>query len=344
MPEKFGEIASQVMAKSSVDLGLSPEKAFMMGVHVTIAGRELNISTAMYKDLLRSEKNSMKLLDADINTTDSTLEGILVEHIWGKGARIERENNAAGEFVREVLVKPDGTKIDTGSADNLVKMEFSDIDINSKSYGKLDGNPKEVTIRQMLNRTHWMLQDAQQYWWYGREWEKYLANYPKEQMESAPKGLAAAGRMWGAYKSEFEQVARTMQEPLILGAMLQPNEVYKINDAIATNVREQIIARAEKDPRWNADAAWRAEQGDLAEKTGKLFVKVMSNRMKVKADSDTFEFTLDTISREEMRLVGNNIDTTNFEAVWEITKQRFIDLGMKEVDIPDDRLARQQSN
>lgn len=332
MPEKFGEISSQVMAKSNVDLGLSPDKAFLMGAQITVGdGQKMNVSTAMFKDVLRSEKNSMKLLDADINTTDSTLEGIFIEHVWGKGAK----------------VSSDGSKIELSNGqsvlmDSKVKMEFFDIDVKhvGRGYGEPDGKSREVTVRQMLNRTHWMLQDAQQFWWYGREWEKYLANYPKEQMESAPKGLAAAGRMWGAYKSEFEQIARTMEDVGILGAMLQPNEVYKINDAIAMNVREQMIARAEKDERWNRDPAWRDKQGELADKTGKFFAKVMGNRMVLEADSDKYEFLVDTVSREEMRLIGNNIDTNNFDEVWKVTRERFLDLGMSESDIPDARLAK----
>ncbi len=330
MPEKFGEIAAQVMAKPSIDLGLSPEMSFMMGTQVTLVnGEKLNVSTAMFKDLLRSEKNSMKLLDANINTTDSTLENIFIEHVWGKGAKISED--------KKKIILPGGGEV---LMDSKVKMEFFDIDVRSKNFGKPNGKPIEVTVRQMLNRTHWMLQDAQQYWWYGREWEKYLANYSKEQMESSPKGLAAAGRMWGAYKSEFEQVSRTMHDVAMLGAMLQPNEVYKINDAIKMNVRERIINAAEKDPRWESDPGWRRDKADLAEKTGELFVKLMSNRVEMSADSDSFEFILDTISREEMRLIGNEIDVNNFTEVWQITRERFIDLGMSELDIPDERLAK----
>lgn len=326
--EKFGEVMAQVLTKGNLDYAFSPSNVFMLGTQIQMGDKKFNINTAMYKDLLRSEEASMRLLNADVNSTDSTLRGILVEHMFGKGAKLDSTGF--------MLTVPGQEPIDIRKIN--VKMRFHNInqtDINN--YKKLMDEPKDVNLFQMFERTHWMLKDAQQFWWYGREWEKHLVNYPKNKMRNAPKKIASMGRMLGGYNGEFEKMDRSMVDLALLGTMLQPAEVYKLPTTVGTNVRDILLEMYKEKGLFGTTQDGVTYDLARAEAVGNLMVKLVSDRVTL----DGEEFTVDVLPLEAARLVGNNIDTKNMGTdFYNLIRGRYLAMNMEGKDIPSQEQMR----
>lgn len=332
-PEKFGEFQARVGDKSVQDYLTGPDNIFMMAARVDFGdGKVEQLSTARMLSALRSEKYAYKLLGARVNSTDSTLDLILLQELFGPEARINVDERGM-QFLSYVK---DGKQMSwyLDDKEKMVTLSFSEIDVRKKGeYGKWRKNGIQMTLRQMMDRNHWMSQDALQVWWYSRAWEGYLRHYPRHLMENAPKSLAAVGAMLLSYQANFENVARPMMDIAELGTQLGPLEVYKSADMVGRRINDVLLRQYKKDPKWEADRMWQLKQKERAQKVAALFARNMVNRKTVVIGDKDFTFDIDILSREQLRLVGNKIDPDNVSEVGKILIERMRS-QINEEDVP----------
>ena len=351
-PEEFYGVQGKVFNKSNLDLFFGPN-AFMSGNVIKLPdGREFVYSTKTFMAALRSERNILRIMRADPNTMDSTLQNIMLEEMFGEGAHITPKKIDG----KDVLFLSVEGKRDVALSDIKVDVSFANVDKTGftgwrdpiKFHGKKNrvitdeaGRPLQFSLEEMMNRNQWILRNGVNFMWYSETWMDTLKSYQPSIMGNAPKALLTAASAIADYKASFENVAPPFLDLVQkLGDMLGPMERYKSADMIARNVADRLTDEMMKGG-WLSSEEDRKNKRKEYEAVGELIERIFVR--KTKAPMNGTEVTLKnrTRSREMTRFAFNDFTETS-DDVAKIVRKRLLDLGMYKADIPD--LATLKSN
>ena len=318
-PEDFYSIQGKLMNKSSVDI-LFGEHALMTANLVDfgeiVNGKEELFSSKRVLSMLRSEKYQMMILNSEPNTIDSTLRAIMIEEMFGEGARIEFRTVDGEDHKKGFLVLADGTshRMDT----TMVKMRFADMAQTGFEGWKKKGH--EVTLEEMFDRNQWVLRNGLQYMWFSGMWMDTLKSYPAGQMKNAPKSLATIGAAMVAYQANFENICPVFLEAsAVLGDLLGSLERYKLPDIVGRTIRDALIKELSKK---GLSESERAALLDRYTKLGELFTKKFSRISKKRIADKEYTIRNGVVSREMARLTNNNLSEMSSEIA--TTVQQFM--------------------
>lgn len=327
-PEDFYGVQGKVFAKGNTDLFFGPN-AFMSGNVVEMSdGKKMVISTKSFLAALRSERNILRILRADPNTMDSTLQNILLEEIYGEGTKLGVEDvNGKDEMIVNFA---DGSK--KFMKDIKIKMSFANVDLRGYKGWK-EPWPEEFDLEEMLNTNQWILRNSVNFMWYSEMWMDTMKSYQPSIMANAPKALLTAASAIADYKASFENVAPPFLDVVQkIGDMLGPMERYKAADmmgmSVANSLTEELIGT-------DGDEMARKGKRERYEKVGKLFEKIFVRKTKAMLNGTEVDLNNRVRSREMTRYAFNNFAENSGETIG-IVKKRLIDLGLFPGDIPSD--------
>lgn len=326
-PEDFYSVQGKIFAKGNTDLFFG-QNAFMSGNIVELPdGKKKVISTKSFVAALRSERNILKIMKADPNTTDSTLQNIMLEELYGEGTRLGVVNGADGKDAMTITFADGTVKL---MSEIKVKMQFAEIDKRGfKGWRK--PLEEEINLEEMLNKNQWILRNGLNFMWYSEMWMDTLKSYQPSIMGNTPKALLTAASAIADYKASFELVAPPFLDLVQkIGDMLGPMERYKAADMVAKNVADRLT-----DELIGGDGSEddRQRKRKHYESVGKLFEKIFVRKTKASLNGSEVELNNRIRSREMTRHAFNNYSEDS-DIVSEIVRKRLIDLGMFPGDVP----------
>ncbi len=278
-PEAYRQVFEKVWGAGNLDHVFNPSFANAEAMSVTINGQRKNISTAVFYQLLQQTENSNRLLNAPVNSTDSTMFGELVVYLYGKGTTIE----GLGNMSTAIIKAADGSILfDAGRGD---KFNIQYFDLVNKSLQA--GTEKSISLATMLDQVTWMERYAINFWSYSGEAGNHYRHYPKEDMENANKWLFAQNQMFEGYGGHFGKYDPPFWEIAKLSHMLREIRSYKDSSLI----KGATVDTLEKG----------GMSGSRAAKFAEVFTGKLTKKMKI--DEKTFKVGLLTL--EEARLIGN---------------------------------------
>ena len=328
-PEDFYGVQGKVFAKGNTDLFFGPN-AFMSGNVVEMPdGKKMVISTKSFVAALRSERNILRILRAEPNTMDSTLQNILLEEMFGEGTKLGVVDGPNGEDLMTVTFADGTTKL---MSEIKIKMQFAEV--GKRGYkGWRPALDEEIDLEKMLNRNQWMLRNGLNFMWYSEMWMDTMKSYQKDVMGNAPKALVTAASAIADYKASFENVAPPFLDLVQkIGDMLGPMERYKAADMVGKNVADRLTDALIAG---DGDEAGRKDKRERYEKVGKLFEKIFVRKTKASLNGTQVDLNNRIRSREMARYAFNDFAETGAETVG-IVRKRLIDLGMFPADVPSE--------
>ena len=323
-PENVLEIMPKVWGTSNVDhvFGGKFANAGAMSIELEDGTRKTWSPAVMYQEL-QSTRASMKLLNAEVNKGDGAAYGIVLEYLFGKGARME------GDLVVDV------------SGNELMKLSdklfVTDFEFSSEglAQGKLQNGTREaVSIHEILEQSVWMNRRADKFWMYSGEVSEHIAQYPKEQLENTSKWVAAAFRMGHAYSSHFGKITGAYEQIAKSNHMLSELRVYKAGSIVKKTIQDNLMFQ-------EIETVLGASLVDKKKAT--LFAKVLTERLGKKIalgggkymEEGGKSITVGMRSREEARLYGNNFKTVQESWSSGLGVDWLVAHGITEEIIPD---------
>lgn len=291
-PEQYREVFTKVWNQGNLDHVLSPRYANAQAINVEykVDGKKVKktVSTAVFYQLLQETKNSTKLLDAPINSADTTMWGVLTEHLFGDGAKLEYRGGH-----NAVVLDKNGKIIFDASKGDAFLVGYFDL-VSKKELP--EGSKEKLDMVTLLDQITWMERYAVNFWQYSGEAGKHVRHYPKEDMENASKWILAGDQMYEGYGGHFGKYAPPYHEIAKVGHMLREIRSYKDSSVITGSIIETLVN--DKDHPWPEERA-------------KTFAKLLTAKLTHTTTIDEKEFKLGLLSVEEARLVGkyNNNST-----------------------------------
>lgn len=330
-PEDFYSVQGKIFAKSNTDMFFG-NNAFMSGNMVTLEdGREFVFSTKTFLAALRSERNQIRIMRAAPNTMDSTLQNIMLEEMYGKGAHIHLGADPEGGTKRALYLALPGQAEGEYRLlkDISMGVKFANLDIGGFNGWKKEGY--EMNLEEVLNKNQWMLRNSTQFMWYSEMWMDTFKSYQPALMANGPKALLTAASAVADYKAQFELIAPpyldVMQQ---IGDVLGPMERYKAADMIGRNIADELTA---SEDRRRMSESERHAAREMDEKIGDLVKRAYVRQTKVLVNGKYETVNNRIRTREMVRHVFNDYNELDDE-VAEIVRGRLIDLGIYEKDIP----------
>lgn len=263
-----------------------------------------SLSVAAFYQMLQRKDVANRVITAPINGNDGMILDLWAEHVWGDGAKLDKEKMvvtlANGRVIRDINV----------------------------SYFSMDNDPKADTknkeymsVKDFLDQSMWMAHYAEKMWWYSGEWEAFARDFPGERLPQANKRLLAIGSAFRDYGIEYGKFDVGYVELAKAGVLLQDFRTYKAGDVIVANMRHMLYDT--KDERGLSIAT--AKEGETL---GKGIFKALSSRATI---SEHYNPLSSLRPVEEIRLMGNLSAYTSPEARWNYFKKSQEKIGRKGV-------------
>lgn len=280
-PEMYRGIFEKVWGAGNLDHVFNPGYANAEAMSININGERKNISTAVFYQLLQQTENSNKLLNAKVNSSDSTMFGILAEYLYGKGTKIE----GMADLSKAKIIAKDGTTVlfDAGRGDVFDVQYF---DLVSKNLQ--EGAKRSLVLSEMLDQATWMERYAINFWSYSGEAGNHYRHYPKEDMENANKWLFAQDQMFEGYSGHFGKYDPPFWEIAKLTHMLREIRSYKDGGIIKGATTETL------------------EKAGIGGKRAAEIAELFNNKLTKKMTIDGKTFKVGLLTLEDARLIGNN--------------------------------------
>lgn len=349
-PEEFFQTQAKVFSKNNLDLLLGTY-ANMSGNVIEVDGKEFLFSTKSVMAALRSERNILRIMNADPNSMDSTIRAIMLEEMFGEGAKV-RVADVDGKDVLYLSVP--GQAGERALSDIKVGVKFAELDKRGfKGWRAQVGIPegkdvdpktgkerivtRQFTLEDMLDRNQWIMRNGLSFMWYSETWMDVLKSYQPAVMKNAPKALLTAASAIADYKASFELVAPPFLDLVQkIGDMLGPMERYKSEDMVAKNISKMITKHfMERESGWSDDEVTRRADQGINKKIGDLFEKIYVRKTEATLNGEHVTLNNRLRSREMMKHAFNDYEEMS-ETVAGIVRKRLVDLGLYEKDIPSE--------
>ncbi|MEI6690699.1 MAG: hypothetical protein WCL07_03040 [bacterium] len=323
-PEEFYATQAKVFAKGNLDILLG-KNALMGGNVVSYGeGKEMTVSVKTMKAMMRSHRNQLKILNADVNTDSSTLRGILLEEMYGEGASLVERRVGSGNKELFLALPWQDTKDYRNIKEVQIGMNFAKLDVTGFNGWNQEGHG--VNLEQMLDRNEWILKDALQLMWYTEDWMDVVKNFPSASLQNTPKGLLTNASAFADYRSSFELVAPPMLDVVQkLGDLLGPMSRYKSADMVQGFVQATLIAEASK--------SGISMDSTKASEIGELFKSIHARNTTIDANGESLTFANKLRGREMAKLAFNDL-TEDSDQIAELLRQEMKNLGVAADSIP----------
>lgn len=283
-PDQADEIMPKVWSQGNADhvLGQNFANAGAMSIELPDGTRKTWSAAVMYQKL-QSTRNSMHLLNAEVNKVDGGMYKVMLEHLFGKGAHIE------GDFV----VGRDGNPI-MGMKDALFVTDF-ELSASALAKGDLQLDTREpVTLAEIIKQSTQMNRRGATFWMYSGEASEHIAQYPKEQLQNGNKWAAAADRMGHGYSLHFGKVTGPYEQITKVNHGLPDLRVYKDTGTLTYTIRDTLL---------EAEEAMETTPAD--KKKVRAFASTLTKKLEKQIKVEGKSFTVGMHSLEEVRLIGN---------------------------------------
>jgi hypothetical protein len=242
--EKYYATAEQIFGKGKQEL-TTGETSLFSGNRVTTAeGKSVVFSMRTMKALLRNPRHMLRILKADPNTTDSTLQNIMLEELYGKGAHIGVRTVDGKKL--SCLALPGVAEEDWKQLNEIeVGIQFAEIWAGGFNGWEKDG--KKLKLSEMLQRNQWIMKNGLGLQWYSGEWKQLMAakSYQDAVLQAAPKSLLTAEMAKAAYQGNFENIRPPlMRAAETITSVLGPMPIYKLDNIVIQNVQDKLEERA----------------------------------------------------------------------------------------------------
>lgn len=330
--EDFLASYQRLHSKGNLDIVLGDNA--MMGANRLILedGKEVTFSVKTVKSILRDERYITRVLSADPNTMDSTLQGIMLEEMFGRGTKVHmRVVDGKQELF---LALPGQSEGDWRNLrDVKVKMRFADMGVAgfngwSKTDIEAGADGNGISLEDALNRNQWILRDGMAMMWYSEDWKHIAAakSYQTELASGLPKSLITSDVAKAVYQMHFGNVPPPMAEMVeVFGGMLSAMSVYKAKDMVGKNVARQLWKALGNNRMSEEDAI--AEHSRFTE-IGKLFVKMHVRPRSVRVEDKNLNFNNKLRTNEMARLAFNEYSEEGPE-VLALLRSNFENLKME---------------
>lgn len=283
-PETYRQIFEKVWGAGNLDHVFNPTYANAEAVALRINGEQKNVSAAVFYHLLQRTEKSSRLLNAPVNGFDGTMYGFLIEHLYGKGAKIV--GKFEGGVDNRKIVSKTGTVLFDATKDFFDAQYFDLVDRSLQ-----DGAVRKLSLTEMLDQVTWMERYAANFWMYSGEAGKHARHYPKEDLENANKWVFSQDQMFEGYGGHFGKYAGAFWQHAKLGHLLREIRAYKDTGIVKGSILETLKA------------------GGMEEGRAATFAKLLSNKLVRKINVDGKVFKADLLSLEEARLMGNSFQS-----------------------------------
>ena len=232
--KSFFEVMPKIMTQSRLEHEFSPTYANWEAMQVMGAdGTKKVISVAAFHQLLQREDNAKRILNAITNGNDSMIHQILVEHIWGPGAKLEtvpRVNTGETPKMRVLF------------ADGRTPIEHIDVTYYDMQTNRFDSanTDNEMSIEDFVDQSMWMTHYAKTLWSFSGDWEPFVRDFPADQLTQVNKRLANIGQAFRDYGLDYGKFDVGYVELAKAGVLLQPFSTYKIGDVVKANLRRML--------------------------------------------------------------------------------------------------------
>jgi hypothetical protein len=320
-PEQANEVMPKVWNQGNVDhvLGQDFANAGAMSIELPDGTRKTWSAAAMYQKL-QSTRNSMHLLNAEVNHVDGGMYKIFLEHMFGKGAHID------GDFILDSA----GRRI-MGMGDTLFVTDF-ELDAKGLAAGKLQVDTREATsLADIIKQSTWMNRRGSTFWMYSGEASEHIAQYPKEQLQNASKWAAAVDRMGHGYSLHFGKITGPYEQIAKVNHILPDLRIYKDTGTLNYTVRDTLLEAEEA-----------MENTSMDKKKVRAFASTLTKKLEKQITVEGKTFTVGVHSLEEVRLIGNKYGSK--EDAWDSAPEWLEAHGIPRSLIPTaDQISRYEA-
>lgn len=330
--EDFLGSYQRLHSKGNLDI-IEGDNALMGGNQVEYDGKKITFSVKTFAAILRNPRHMIRVLRAGPNTMDSTLQGIMLEEMYGRGARLEPVT--VGRKRELFLALPGQEQSEWRSLKDIkVKMRFAELDtLGFNGWSKTDvekgKDGKGITLEEALNRNQWMLRDGMAMMWYSEEWKHVVAakSYNVAVLGAAAKALLTSDIAKAAYQMHFANVAAPMAEvaEITSGSILSGMSVYKAKDMVGKNIERNLLKDLGQKITDPLEAKIMRER---YESIGKIFVNMHVRSRDVRIAGETKQFMSRIRMNDMARLAFNDLSEESDE-VLQLLTNRFEDMGIK---------------
>lgn len=311
----FHDIMPKMMTQGRLEHELSDKYANWEAMQIIGSdGTKKVVSVASFYQLLQREDVAKRILDADTNANDSTIQQILVEHIWGEGAKLNTE-------FRLNTNQPKPPKMWITFENSRKRIEEIKV-----SYFSMDGknnvDPKQselLELHDFIDQAMWMTHYAKTLWHYSGEWEPFLRDFPGDQLSQANKRLIAIGSAFRDYGLDYGKFDVGYESLAKAGVLLQDFRTYKAQDVLKVNIRHMLYDKKDN----NGEPIASHKRGD---EIGEALWRAVQKRAFI---DEAYNPVVGMRSIEEMRLMGDL--PKNEKEGWEWFKNKQEKVGRKGV-------------
>lgn len=302
-PEAYRQIFEKVWGAGNLDHVFNTTYANAEAISITINGERKNMSTAVFYQLLQSSEDSVKLLNAPVNSSDSTAHGITAQYLFGRGVTVV--GSIEDGVDRRKIMSENGLVLFDAQKDKISVQYF---DLVSKKLQ--EGTERELSLAEFQDQVTWMERYATNFWMYSGEAGKHYRHYPKEDMENANKWVMAQDQLFEGYGGHFGKYSGPFWQIAKLGHLLREIRAYKDSGVVKGAMLEAL------------------KSGGMADSKAAKFADLLGNKMirKIKVEGKTFKG--DLLALEEARLIGN--EYANPVEAWNAGKWWLVAHGIPE--------------